>query len=336
MAAATDSDAAERRSGSYALALLAVPLNGALLTELFDGPMRLADLRRSSGAAPQSTVRARLKALEAGEMMARQAREGSLGVVDFALTQAGVDLLLVLAALERWLQLAPEGPLAFGTAAATAAIKALEGGWSSTMLAALSGGPLSLGDLSRDIERVSFPSLARRLTAMRRSRQVQACPRDGHDTRYEVTEWLQQSVAPLAAAVRWEQIHFADDTRPMARLDVEAAFLLALPLLRMESTLGGSCRLEVEIKDEESLICGAVATVERGRVVSSVGGARGVADSWASGSPLEWARTMSGDGDGDGDGDDLEVGGDKLLAAGLLAGLNGALFGAEAEDPPAT
>lgn len=322
------------RSGSYALALLAVPLNGRILEQLFDGPLRLADLRRKSGSAPQTTVRAHLKGLERDHLMVRRARKGSPGVVDFELTLAGNELLLVVAALERWLLLAPGGPVTFASVAGNSAIKSLEGGWSSTMVGTLASGSRSLSQLGRSISEVSYPSLDRRLMAMHAAGQVRACPSEGQGTPYEVTEWLQQGVAPLAAAVRWEHAHFADETAAMTRFDTEASFLLTLPLLRMSLTLSGSCRMEVAINDEKGPLCGAVAHVEGGRVMSSTAGAHGPADSWTSGSTPAWAYAMIGEG-ADRDGTDLlTLGGDKLLAGGLLEGLHGALFGeSEGEDP---
>lgn len=315
------------RSGSYALSLLAIPLNGTILEQLFDGPMRLADLRRDSSSAPQSTVRAHLRRLEGGLLMVKRERERSAGVVDFELTLAGSDLLLVMAALERWLLLAPKGPVAFGSVTGNSAIKALEGGWSSTVLGTLASGSQSLSQLGRGITDVSYPSLDRRLTAMRRAGQVQACPSDDQGTPYEVTEWLQQGTAALAAAVRWERTHFADQTAAMTRFDTEASFLLTLPLLQMGLALSGSCRMEVEINDEEGPLCGAVAQIKRGRVVSASGGALGPADSWASGATPAWAYAMIGEGVSRDAADRLVHGGDKLLADGLVEGLHGALFG---------
>jgi DNA-binding HxlR family transcriptional regulator len=313
------------RSGSYALSLLAIPLNATILEQLFDGPMRLADLRRDSDSAPQSTVRAHLRRLEGGLLMVKREHERSAGVIDFELTVAGSDLLVVMAALERWLLLSPGGPVAFRSVTGNSAIKALEGGWSSAMLGTLASGSQSLSQLGRGITEVSYPSLDRRLTAMRRAGQVRACPSDGQSTPYEVTGWLQQGVAALAAAVRWERTHFADETAAMTRFDTEASFLLTLPLLQMSLALSGSCRMEVEVNDEEGPLCGAVAHVKRGRVVSASGGAQGPADSWASGATPAWARALVGDGT-----DLLALGGDKLLAGGLLEGLSETLFGAEA------
>lgn len=311
------------RSGSYALRLLAVPLNVTILSQLFDGPLRLAELSRARGSAPQSTVRAHLKGMEGDGLMSKRSRKRSPGVVDFELTLAGSELLVVLGALEQWLLLAPDGPLGLASAAGRSAIKALEGGWSSAIVGTLAGGAESLSMLAKGIDDVSYPSLDRRLTAMRKAGQVEASPGNGQGTPYGVTTWLQQGVASLAAAVRWEGMHFPDETTSIARLDTEAAFLLAFPLLRMTLGLSGSCRMEVDVADATGRLCGAVALVERGRVVSSTRGADGPADSWVNGAAADWADAAV---DGLGT-NGLSIGGDRPLGGGVLESLRNVVLG---------
>lgn len=316
-------------SGSHVLSLLAVPLNGALLKQLSDRPMRLAELHRDSDSAPQSTVRAHLKTMESDGVMTKRRTRRSPEAVHFELTPAGQDLLLVVAALERWLQLAPRGPLTIGGVAGSSAIKALEGGWSSMILGSLAGGAHSLSELGRSINSVSYPSLNRRLTAMRQAEQVKACPSEGRNIPYEVTEWLRQGVAPLAAAMCWERTYLADETASITRLDAETALLLALPLLRLDIALSGSCRMTVEIDDEEGPLCGVLAFIEHGLVVSSTTSIEGAADSWVAGSTAAWGRAMTPRSD-----DRLELGGDKVLAGSVLDGLSHLLFKDEAETAP--
>jgi DNA-binding HxlR family transcriptional regulator len=304
------------------LALLSMPLTARILVQLGDGPLRLADLHSDSGSAPQSTVRARLKRMAADGLVIKQGRDGSPGVAEFALTAAGHDLLPVMDALEQWLLLAPAEALDFDSAGGNAAIVALEGGWSSTILSALAGDAHSLGSLAADIGGLGYPSLHRRLKAMLQVGQIDVCPGEGQSTFYEVTEWLQQSSASLAAAVRWEQTHFPETTASMTRLDTEASFLLTLPLLRVEVALKGSCRMSVEINDEEGRLCGVVSQIAQGKVVSSVTGADDIADSWVTGSIPAWGRAMVEDGT-----DHLELGGEKRLPLALLGGLHIVLFG---------
>jgi DNA-binding HxlR family transcriptional regulator len=314
------------RSGSGTLAFLAVPLNGTILRQLSEGPKRLSELRRKRGSAPQTTVRARLNAFEENGLVSRQGRDGLPGIIECSLTSAGTDLLPVVVALERWLHAAPDEPLVFGTDAGTMAVKALAGGWSSTIIQSLAGSPHSLGQLAKGITVVSYPTLERRLGAMRLADQLVASPNRGDGIPYGVTDWLREGIGPLAAAVHWERRHFPEETPVMARLDVEAAFLLTFPQLRMSVGLTGSCRMGVEMRDGDNRLCGAIAHVDGGVVVSSTVDLDGIVDAWATGSGPAWAQALTSARD-----DCLGVGGDPPLAGGLLNGLRGALFSGPAQ-----
>ena len=314
----------ETRSGAGTLAFLGTPLNARIMEQLSGGPKRLVELRRESGAAPQTTVRARLKGLEERGLMQRRGREGAAGIAECVLTSAGEDLLVVMVALEQWLKGAPDGPLAIGSDSGKMAIKALAGGWSSTIMRYLADGPHSLGQLSKGINTVTYPTLERRLGAMRLAGQLVATPNVGQGIPYAATEWLQQGIAPLAAAVRWERSHAPDDTPAMTRLDTEAAFLLTLPQLRVHVALVGSCRLGVEINDDEGLLCGAVAHVAVGKVASCTTDLQGETDAWASGPTPAWVYAMIDTGAGR-----LVLGGDRKLAKAIVGGLRGTLFGAD-------
>jgi len=308
---------------------VATPISGAVLRTLSDGPKRLVDLRRECGAPAQTTLRAYLKELEKVKAIQKR-RDGSFpGVLECELTSAGRELLFVVAAAERWLQVAPGGPLPFGTTEAKAAIKALADGWSSTMLRALAACPLSLTELDGVIAGLSYPSLERRLTAMRLAGQVEACPSNGKGTPYAPTEWLRQGIGPLAAAARWERRHLPDDSSPVTRVDTEAAFLLTLPLLQLPSDLSGCCRMGVEMSNgKERRLVGAMAYVEQGRIASSTVRLNRNADAWATGTPSGWLYAVIG-----ADLSGLELGGNQDLALALLDGLHGALFGVLAREP---
>jgi hypothetical protein len=129
-------------------------------------------------------------------------------------------------------------------------------------------------------------------------------------------------VAPLAAAARWERLHARETTAPIGRLDVEAAFLLAVPMVALPEELGGDCRLAVETRGGgERRMAGVRVRVEAGRVVSHVTSLEGPADAWASGSADDWLRAVI-----DRDRAGLEIGGDCRLAADLVDGLHDVLF----------
>jgi DNA-binding HxlR family transcriptional regulator len=314
------------RSGARALTLLASPLNGSVLATLADGSKRLVDLRRETGSPAQTTLRAHLKELERAAAIEKRRRDRFPGVLEYELTTAGKELLFVVDAVERWLREAPDGPLEFGGNDGKAAVKALIEAWSSTMLRALAARPLSLTELDRIIGSLSYPSLERRLGAMRLTGQVEPCSGNGKGTPYGPTAWLRRGIAPLAAAAQWERRHLPADSAPVTRIDVEAAFLLVLPLLHLSPGHSGCCRLGVEMVDgRDRRLVGAMAHLAEGTLASCSVRLDREADAWATGPTSAWLHAVIG-----ADMDGLELGGDQRLARAVIEGLHGALFGAPA------
>lgn len=315
------------RSGAQTLILLAAPLNVFILRGLADGPKQQTELRRATGSPAQTTLRAQL--LRLGEIGAidKHHRNRFPGVLEYELTVPGRELLFVLDVLARWLDKAPDGPLTLGSNAAKAAIKALAEGWSTTMLRALAAGALSLTELDRLIAALNYPSLERRLGAMRLAGQIEAQPGNGRGTPYAVTEWLRQGVAPLAAAARWERHHLPQITAPIGRLDMEAALLLAVPLLRLPPELSGSCRIAAEVPNGKRRFAGAMVDVEEGKIASCSTKLQGNPDAWGLGSTSAWLSAML-----EHDLDRLELGGDCRLVRALIDGLHRSLFGASARS----
>jgi DNA-binding HxlR family transcriptional regulator len=288
--------------------LLSAPLNVHLLEALDDGPLPLIDLRRSVGSPPQSTMRVYSRTLVDLGTLERQRQPAFPGTVEYASTESGKALLGIGAVLENWLREAPSGPVALGSTASKSATKALVEGWSTNIIRALAAKPLSLTDLNRLIPRISYPSLERRLGALRLADLVEPHPGDGRGTPYRATSWLRRAVVPLTAGAWWERRYLADPPQ-LGRLDVEAAFLLAIPLIQLPAGLEGRCRLAVEIQGGSSpVFAGVLIGVEEGKIVSCSSRLEGEAEGWASGSAGAWMRRMSGQ-DGD-----LEIGGDSELA----------------------
>lgn len=319
------------RSGARALLLLVSPLNGTILQKLSDGSKRLVDLRRETGSPAQTTLRAHLRELEAARAIEKRRRDRFPGVLEYELTASGTELLFVVAAVEQWLREAPNGPLDFGGTDGKAAIKSLIESWSSTMLRALAARPLSLTELDRIIANLSYPSLERRLGAMRLTGQVEACSGNGKGTPYAPTAWLRRGIAPLAAAAQWERRHLPEDSVAITRIDVEAALLLVLPLLELPCDLTGSCRLGVEMSDGNGRrLVGAMAQIEDGELASCSVRLDREADAWVTGPTSAWLRGVIEE-----DTDGLELGGDQRLARALVEGLHVALFG-DAAMPVAT
>lgn len=314
----------EGRAGSLALTLLANPLIGAILRGLADGPKDLVDLRREAGLPAQSTMRTHLRSLEELDVIVRTRRNRFPGILECELTDSGRELLFVASTLERWLEVAPDGRLPFGSAAAKGAIKAMVEGWSTTMLRALAARPLSLTELDRVISPLNYPSLERRLSAMKLAGQVAACPGENHGTPYGVTDWLRRGIAPICAAARWERRHVATKAAPIGRLDIETSFLLAVPLLEVPADHSGSCRLGVELTvNGELRLAGALVGLEPGRRPSCTTRVEGDPDAWAIAPVNAWLCALI-----EADTDQVELGGDQRLARAVLGGLHATLFGA--------
>lgn len=310
------------RAGAHALGLLAAPMHVAILRALSETPTSLVDLRRAVGNPPQTTMRKHLAALAEVGIVARE-RDTHFGAsVTYTLQKPGTDLLGLARVLEAWLAMASPAPVELGTVAARSAIKALAEGWSTTLLRALAARPLTLTELDALISDVSYPSLERRLAAMRLAGQVDPIAATGRGTPYAVTTWLRRAVVPLVSAVCWERRHLAEGTAPIGRLDIETAFLLAVPLLKLDEEHSGSCRLAVETAGKEGVrrSVGVLIGIEEGRVAYCRARLEGDATTSASGSVNAWYRAIA-----EGHADQLEAVGDRALADTVLAGLHASL-----------
>ena len=313
------------RTGSYALSLLSAPLNVSILEALAEDSKPLVELRREVGSPPQTTLRKQLRALTEAGILSRQRPDHLPGRVSYELTTPGSELLRVANVLRAWLAASPDGSLPLGSVAAKSATKALVDGWSTTLLRALSARPFSLTELDRLISNLSYPSLERRLTAMRYAGQIRGCPkRDGGRGRhYTATDWLRRAAGPLVAAARWERRNVPEATAPVTRIDTEALFLLAIPLLRLPDRVSGACRLAMEVADGNgSRLAGVVVGVGDGQVESCTARLDTSAAGWASGSAPAWLTAIA-----EQDTAQLEIGGDSQLVRALLDGLHDALFG---------
>ena len=310
------------RAGARALSLLGTAPNMVVLEALAEGPGNLAELQ-GRGGAPGSTLRARLRDLVgAGAIVAHRANGNGRAGAAYELTDAGRDLLEVAETLQRWVGESPSGDDPFGADRTKAAIRSLVDAWSATLLRALAAKPLSIADLDSLISALNYPSLERRIAAMRNAGQVKARPANGRETPYAVTSWLRRGAAPLLTAIRWERLHPVSGGAPVTAMDIEAIFLLAMPLLEVEGDVSGSCRLAVELPaNGGQRLAGVLVDVEGGSVAACTSRLDNSADAWASGPLASWLRALI-----DQDCASLERGGDGGLARSLVVGLHRALF----------
>jgi DNA-binding HxlR family transcriptional regulator len=319
------------RSGAQTLALLAAPLNIAVLRALEQGAQQQIDLRTAAGLPAQTTLRAQLGRLGKIQAIEKRRRNRFPGVLEYELTPGGRDLLVVAGALEDWRERAPEGPTPLGNNAAKVAVKALADGWSTSILRAIAAKPHSLTELDDVIRSLNYPSLARRLNALRLAGLVEARNGSGRGTPYAATRWLREGMAPLAAACHWEHRHLGRKSAGLTRIDVEATFLLAMPLLCLHGEPTGSCRLAVELgKGSRHSHAGVVVELATGRIASCATRLDGYPDAWISGPPSAWLAAIV-----DEDASHLQRGGDSHFACKLLDGLHDALFGVRSRRAPA-
>jgi DNA-binding HxlR family transcriptional regulator len=317
MLKASDKRGDATRAGSQALTLLSAPLDGEILKALLEGPRELLDLRRAVGSPPQSTMRVYTRTLAEIGVLERRRQNEFPSTAEYSITPAGQTLVALGAVLEAWLQTAPDGPLILGSVAGKSATKALIGGWSATIVRALSARSLTLTELNMLIPRISYPSLERRLGAMRLAKLIEAQPGNGRGVPYRATEWLRHAVAPIAAAATWEQRFLLEPEAQIGRLDVEAAFLLAVPLLKLGAKVNGRCRLSVELRGAGApTFAGVVVTIGDGVVTSCTSRIDGDVDASATGTAAAWMQQMAGPSQGR-----LETSGDFSLADAISNGL---------------
>ena len=160
--------------------------------------------------------------------------------VEHELTPMGRELLDVSGGWKVWLSQAPDGPISLESGAAKGAVKALIDGWGSTMMRALAARPLSLTELDSLISDLSYPALERRLSSMRIAGLVEAQPSKGAGTPYGGdrlgSPWASRRWPPPATV---SSSTCGPPRAPVTEIDIEAALLLATPLVALERASGG-------------------------------------------------------------------------------------------------
>lgn len=277
------------RAGARPLVLLATTLNYLIVKALAEGPLRLAELRQETGLPAQTTLRGHLSSLGALGVVAKRPASEAPYAVASELTALGRDLLNVAGSLEVWLWQAPGGPISLESGSARGVVKAFVDGWASTILGTLARQPMSLTELDGVIAGLSYPALERRLSSMRMAGLVEVAPGNGSGTPHRVTDWARQGVVPLAASARCEQIHMRRQAAPLTRVDIEAGFMLSLPLVGLPPEAAGRCYLTVEGDSADGRDrSGVEVTIEGGHVVACDSELVAGASQYAAGSAATW------------------------------------------------
>lgn len=318
----------EVRAGSHVLSLFANPLTARILRAHEAGSLRLSALHEQIGWSPHTTLRAAVNNLCEVGALAKVVGSDSRPAAATELTPAGEEMLQVAAAIERWLAAAPAGPISPNGDEAKGAIKALAGGWNSTLMRALANRPFTLTGLDKMIPQVSYPSLERRLARMRATGQIEAVEAEARGTPYMVTEWARRAVAPLCMAGRCERRHLPDRTPPITDVEVEASFMLTVPLAQLPEDASGACMLAVQTEGDDPKeagrnLAGVTVHVKRGEIVACATQIHQSPPTWALGTAETWLEVVI-----DGRLEELRFGGARpQLAADLVNSIRFALFG---------
>jgi len=225
--------------------------------------------------------------------------------------------------LESWLQSRPAGPLTLGPEAASV-LSALSRGWSSSAIHALAAGPLALGEATEAVLSPELPLGAASgiFEAMEDVGLLAHIYGAEEAELVEATDWLRGAIGPLAAAARLEAAEGRDDATLIDELDVEAAFLLALPLVTgLPAEMSSSCRLTVTVAGWRPRLAGVAVLIDQGEVASVTSDLTIWSDTFASGTALDWIDTLI-----DPASSKLDVSGALDVPFALLAGLHETLF----------
>jgi len=219
-------------------------------------------------------------------------RAGALALLELARPATrGEEGRFAAATLERWLHERPSGPLAPGPDSEPA-IEALAAGWSSAAIHALAARPLAAAEAVAAVAPDGRKAAIHALRAMEVAELIVPEP-DSDEKRLAASEWLRRGMAPLAAAARLEIAESREDATPIDPRDVEAAFLLTLPLIEgLPEEMCSSCRLTVPMPDPRLGLAGVVVQIEWGRIVSISTDLTIWSDTYASGPPLDWIEAL--------------------------------------------
>jgi DNA-binding HxlR family transcriptional regulator len=296
--------------------LLAAPLNVHMLEALQQEPIGLSELHYAIGSPPRSTMRVYTQGLERLGLLERRRQKEFPATAKYGITKAGHSLLVVAAFLRDWLEEAPEGPVLLGSIAGRSGTKALIGGWSSSIIRGVAARPLTLTELNMVIPRISYPTLERKLSAMRSAKLVEPDPGNSQGIPYRATAWLCRAVVPLVSAAAWER-QYVPEPAAIGRTEVEATFLLSFPVISLGPEVTGRCRLSVEVRGGATpTYAGVLVGIEKGRVVSCSSNLEGDVQASISGTPVAWLRQMNGGPPGQ-----LEVDGSRTFAGKLTEAL---------------
>lgn len=254
----------------------------------------------------------------------------------YRVSDGGREMIDVGGVVDRWLQSAPGQPLEHDSATAQRAVVSLAEAWSATIVHMLAREPHSFNELHSAIPGLSRRAVRRHITEMEDIGQLVAFPDGNGSAIYMLTDWMRAGIAPLIASARLERRNPMEGMVPIDALDVDAGFRLSLPLIELPEELSGSCRLGLNLCEEDddgsdedsppNKLTGVTARIERGQVVSCATGLDKTTDAWAAGTANEWLDTVI-----EPKVKAVRTGGDSWLTGAVVNALHRTLFGGSKE-----
>lgn len=318
-------------AGSTALLQFADPLSAKVLRAHVERPLRPVQLKVEVDWAARTTLRTCVKNLEAVGALEKHPVHGATYSVQTELTSMGREMILVAAAVESWLALAPAGPIAPDSGAAKTAVRALVGGWNSTVMQALAIQPHSLAELDTAIRGLNYPLLKRRVAALRLNHQIEKVvgPADRAPDPYAATDWLRRSIAPIVLAARCELRQMESSTTAISDGELQTALLLTAPLVSLAASAVGTCTMGVEVLAGAGPVAGtqlpgATVRIAAGKITSWAGEAENGQSGWALGTARTWLDVFI---DGRVNSDIRLSASDPQPVTELVTGIHESLFG---------
>lgn len=287
-------------AGSVGLSAFSHPLTGNILRAHKAGPMYSSELKAQLSWASPTSLRLATEEMRGAGTLVRLGNGSGSRATASELTPSGRGLLEVGGAVDNWLLRAPGEAIEPANPAGPSAVKALIDGWDSTIVHELAKRPVTHSELSSAIPDLSHHSIGRRLAKLHSAGLVSKTPESNGAKRVEPGSWLGQAIAPLCVAARWERTYLDGRARPIGQAEIEAAFLLILPLLRLPSDANGACALAVvppgAIGTGQDPTLAAVSVVVReGQIVSSKYESSISLASWAQGDLGGWLAAVIDD-----------------------------------------
>jgi len=296
--------------GGYFALLAQEPARG-LLRELREGPLSLAELQARRGVA-ERTMRHRLEALERMGLLCRHPLAGDRRATGCALTEAGLELALIMAEIE---------VVAARHGLGSRLIEVIAERRRRLILRALIDGPRTFTELLRLVPGLTHAALVRDLAALR---AVGLAHERGGGRRgaslHEVTGLMAQLRRALLRSAGWRW-RWTPHGAPRMAGDLAGLIRLSAPFVALGPTVSGRVELHVVPPAggmrgwsdvEVSAAAGSISIVEFD--------AAGKPDARVQGTPLAWCEALCGAAAGG-----LGIDGEIALAEALLAGLVAAL-----------